>query len=537
MEGTRDIRIVDLGEMQEYSATLDLQRQHLENKGADSTLPDRVFLLEHQPIYTVGRGVPFQTELPTEFSSVPWIEVARGGQATFHGPGQLVAYPILDLNFYGKDVHKYLRALEESVIGTLRALEIESFRREGLTGVWVESPSRGPLKIASLGVGVSKWITYHGLALNVSNDMRYFEAINACGMNGDVMTSLAQHCSELAIEAPSMAKVKEWFIPNFTRVFQDLSRPSTRQAKPKWLRVKAPGSPEYQETRRIVKSLRLNTVCEEAHCPNIGECWTHRTATFMIMGELCTRRCSFCAVKDGAISNLEPLDPLEPYRVGKAINELGLEHVVITSVDRDDLPDMGAAHFDQTVRAIRAHNADCRIELLIPDMRGRKHLVEKILESKLVCVLNHNVETVPRLYKTVRPGSGYQRSLNVLKWAKEFHPEVKSKSGIMVGLGETREEIFQVMDDLRAHGVQIMTIGQYLRPSEKQLPVQRYVTPEEFEEYRVEGMKRGFSFVESSPLTRSSYHAWRHVDGDPQASDQATGQATGQTPAAEPRAA
>jgi len=516
----REISILEREVGEDYPTTLSFQRQYLERKGEDRTLSDALILVEHNHIYTVGRQVPVQT-LPGKFGEVPWIEVGRGGEATYHGPGQLVAYPILDLNFYGKDVHLYLRALEHAIISTLEELGIEGYRREGLTGVWVKSKLRGELKIASIGVGVAKWVSYHGLALNVDTDLDYFKAMNACGQSGEVMTSVNEIYSEMKMPLITASQAKDLFIPNFMRVFHDLSRPHIRQPKPKWLRVKAPGSPEYQETKKIVKNLKLTTVCEEAHCPNIGECWSHRTATFMIMGELCTRRCSFCAVKDGIVTNLEPLDPLEPYRVGKAVSELGLEHVVITSVDRDDVEDMGSAHFDQTVRAIHAHTPQTRIELLIPDMRGKKHLVERILDSRLVTVLNHNVETVPRLYRTVRPGSNFQRSLNVLKWAKEFQPNLKTKSGIMVGLGETREEIFEVMDRLREHSVEIMTIGQYLRPTEKQLPVERYVTPEEFEEYRVEGMKRGFSFVESSPLTRSSYHAWRHVEGEPPSVEQA----------------
>jgi lipoic acid synthetase len=508
----RDIKVVEREGLEDYSSTLAFQRQYLEEKGRDRSLSDILILVEHPPVYTTGRGGQSQ-QLAGRFAEIPWVEVGRGGQATFHGPGQLVAYPVLDLEHYGKDVHKYLRALEEVIIGTLEEIGIESFRKDGYTGVWVRSESRGELKIASIGVGVSKWVSYHGLALNVDTDLEYFRAMTPCGLQGEVMTSVNEVYAEKRVPPLTVQQVRELFIPNFFRVFHDLSRPNLRQAKPKWLRVKAPGSPEFQETKKIVKSLKLTTVCEEAHCPNIGECWSHRTATFMIMGELCTRRCSFCAVKDGVLTSLEPLDPLEPYRVGRAVKELGLEHVVITSVDRDDLEDMGADHFDQTVRSILAHSPGCRVELLIPDMRGRKHLVERILESRLVSVLNHNVETVPRLYKSVRPGSNFQRSLNVLKWAKDFQPGLKTKSGIMVGLGETKEEIFEVMDRLLEHGVEILTIGQYLRPTEKQLPVQRYVTPEEFEEYRVEGMKKGFSFVESSPLTRSSYHAWRHVEG------------------------
>ena len=286
-------------------------------------------------------------------------------------------------------------------------------------------------------------------------------------------------------------------------------RGEKKPRKPEWLKVRAPGSPEYLETQQIVKDKKLHTVCEEAHCPNIGECWSHRTATFMIMGEHCTRRCNFCAVKDGTPENLDPLDPLEPMRVGMAIAQLGLKHAVITSVDRDDTNDNGASHFSKTVKMIHKFAPECKIELLIPDMRGCQEDLGVIMASK-VDVLNHNVETVPRLYRKVRPGAGYIRSLSILRWAKEFDPTVRTKSGIMVGLGEERDEVLKLMDDLRAANVDIMTIGQYLRPSEKQMPMTAFITPEEFKDYEVEGLKRGFMFVESGPLVRSSYHAWKH---------------------------
>lgn len=287
-----------------------------------------------------------------------------------------------------------------------------------------------------------------------------------------------------------------------------------RLVKPPWLKVKAPGSPEYLKTREVVKGLSLNTVCEEAHCPNIGECWSHNTATFMIMGELCTRRCHFCSVKDGTEENLENLDPLEPHRVGMAVKKLGLKHVVITSVDRDDVEDFGASHFANTVRAIKRHAPDCKIELLIPDLRGSRDALEIIIREG-VHVLNHNVETVPRLYKKVRPGSGYIRSLSILRWAKELDPSVMTKSGIMVGLGESEEEVHALMDDLRASNVDIMTIGQYLRPTKKQLPVREFITPAEFEAYEQQGLAKGFRFVESGALVRSSYHAWKHTSDTP----------------------
>lgn len=294
----------------------------------------------------------------------------------------------------------------------------------------------------------------------------------------------------------------------------DVPRNPEGFVKPSWLKVKAPGSPTYLETKEVVKSLRLHTVCEEARCPNIGECWSHHTATFMIMGDLCTRRCHFCSVKKGDSDTLQPLDPIEPERVGRAVAELNLKHAVITSVDRDDTSDNGAGHFVKTVNAIRKHAPTCKVELLIPDLQGNQKDLEKIVSSG-IDILNHNVETVPRLYRKVRPGSGYIRSLSILRWAKEFAPNIMTKSGIMVGLGEEPHEVHALMDDLRWANIDIMTIGQYLRPSEKQLPVRQFITPEEFKNYEEEGIKRGFRFVESGPLVRSSYHAWKHTVDSP----------------------
>ncbi|MFM1847913.1 MAG: hypothetical protein RL417_1387 [Pseudomonadota bacterium] len=294
----------------------------------------------------------------------------------------------------------------------------------------------------------------------------------------------------------------------------EVPRGTKQIVKPAWLKARAPGSPEYLETRGIVRDLKLHTVCEEARCPNIGECWSHHTATFMIMGDLCTRKCHFCSVKKGDSSTLQPLDPFEPERVGIAVKELKLKHAVITSVDRDDSFDNGASHFAKTVAAVRKHAPECKIELLIPDLQGSRKDLEIIVRSG-IDVLNHNVETVPRLYKKVRPGAGFVRSLSILRWAKEFDPGIMTKSGIMVGLGEQKEEVLALMEDLRASNVDIMTIGQYLRPSERQLPVKEFVTPEEFKAYEEEGLTRGFKFVESGPLVRSSYHAWKHTVDKP----------------------
>jgi len=275
------------------------------------------------------------------------------------------------------------------------------------------------------------------------------------------------------------------------------------QRKPAWIRVKAPMSQEYNETRQLMRGLKLNTVCEEAACPNIGECWKQKHATFMILGAICTRGCAFCNVETG---RPDLLDPHEPEKVGEAVGQLKLSHVVITSVDRDDLPDGGAEHFARTIRAIREASPGTTIEILTPDFQKKKGALEIVVEAK-PDVFNHNLETAPRLYPTIRPGARYFTSLQLLAKVKELDPTIFTKSGVMVGLGETKEEIGQVMDDLRAADVDFMTIGQYLQPTPKHAAVDRFVTPEEFAGYTTVGRGKGFLLVASSPLTRSSYHA------------------------------
>jgi lipoic acid synthetase len=273
--------------------------------------------------------------------------------------------------------------------------------------------------------------------------------------------------------------------------------------KPEWLRVKAPVSPEYQATRRLMRELRLNTVCEEAACPNIGECWKERHATVMILGSVCTRACAFCNVATG---RPDLLDPHEPERVGEAAAALGLAHVVVTSVDRDDLDDGGAEQFARTIAAIRAAAPATTIEVLTPDFLRKEAALETVVAAR-PDVFNHNLETVPRLYAEVRPGARYFHSLRLLDQAKRLDPELFTKSGVMVGLGEDKTEILQVMDDLRAAEVDFLTIGQYLQPTPKHHPIARFVTPDEFRTYESLARAKGFLLVSASPLTRSSYHA------------------------------
>lgn len=273
--------------------------------------------------------------------------------------------------------------------------------------------------------------------------------------------------------------------------------------KPSWIRVKAPTSKEYLNTRDIIREAKLNTVCEEAACPNIGECWSKKHATIMILGSICTRACAFCNVKTG---RPDLLDPHEPERVAQTMAKLGLKHIVITSVDRDDLDDGGAAHFAECVQQIRHRSPMTTIEILTPDFLRKEGALEVVVASK-PDVFNHNVETVPSLYNKIRPGARYYHSLSLLDQVKTIDPEIFTKSGIMVGLGETKEEVVQLMDDLRAANVDFMTIGQYLQPTPKHAPVDRFVEPEEFEYYKRIAKAKGFLMVSASPLTRSSYHA------------------------------
>ena len=281
------------------------------------------------------------------------------------------------------------------------------------------------------------------------------------------------------------------------------SRDLPRGAKPPWLRVRAPGSPGYLHVARLTRDLALNTVCREASCPNIGECWEHGTATFMILGSVCTRSCGYCNVVHGTPGSV---DPGEPTRLAEAVAALGLAYVVVTSVDRDDLPDGGASVFADSIRAIRQRVPTCRAEVLVPDFSGRTCALECVLDAG-PDVLNHNLETVERLYRTARPGGRYGRALRLLDHARRYRPSTPTKSGIMVGLGESRDEILTALTDLRGAGCDIVTIGQYLRPSAAHLPVSRYYHPDEFRELKSHARGLGFRHVESGPLVRSSYHA------------------------------
>ncbi len=301
--------------------------------------------------------------------------------------------------------------------------------------------------------------------------------------------------------ADKMARIPVRFEP---------TAPGSQLRKPRWIRARFPGSPEVIRLKKVLRQNRLHTVCEEASCPNLGECFGHGTATFMIMGDICTRRCPFCDVSHGRPN---PLDPAEPASLARTVAAMGLRYVVITSVDRDDLRDGGAAHFAQCISALRESCPNTRIEILTPDFRGRMTVALELLDTAPPDVFNHNLETVPRLYKRARPGADYQWSLTLLRDFGARHPQLPTKSGLMLGLGETLDEVAGVMEDLRAHGVTMLTLGQYLQPSRHHLPVERYLHPDEFDTLRERGDAMGFAHVASGPMVRSSYHADQQAAG------------------------
>jgi len=316
-------------------------------------------------------------------------------------------------------------------------------------------------------------------------------------------TTLIKRELDQPVAGKKIAGVKEIDAAKTARIpIKIIPQPTLR--KPDWIRMKAPDSARFQEIKKVLRENKLHTVCEEASCPNIGECFSGGTATFMILGDICTRRCPFCDVAHGKPL---PPDPNEPENLASTIAQMRLNYVVITSVDRDDLTDGGARHFVECIQAVRAQSPNIKIEVLVPDFRGRLAVALDILRKAPPDVMNHNLETVPRLYKQARPGSDYRHSLQLLKTFSEMHPQIPTKSGLMLGLGETDEEILEVMRDLRAHHVSMLTLGQYLQPSVHHLPVMRYVPPETFDALKLQADAMGFNNTASGPMVRSSYHA------------------------------
>ena len=507
-----------------------------------------LLLMEHFSVFTLGVNGDESNILvePSEIGAEV-IRIKRGGDVTYHGPGQLVGYPILTVP--GKrgggmaDTSAYVHSVEQLIIDALTELGLPNCGRIAkYPGVWVDPNGNSPRKIAAIGVRLSRGRSMHGFAINVKPDMSYFEAIVPCGIKEMEVTSLHQEglnlnlkevtdvISELAAARWSEGRMDRsdvaWRIRS-----QDLS-PFTRgegpgnrklnvgsanysptksesltatkvqlKRKPEWMKVKAQFGPEYRKIKQTMRANQLVTVCEEAGCPNIYECWKDGTATFMILGDRCTRACGFCL-----IDTQRPLPPDvdEPQRVADAVKSMGLDYAVVTMVARDDLADGGAQQVANTVAAIRKTNPSTSIEVLISDLKGHPDDLEKVFTSS-PDVLNHNVETVPSLQRTVRPSASYARSLAVLCRAKQYG--LTTKTSIMLGLGEREEEVHILRKDLSRIGVDIVTLGQYLSPTSNHLPVERWWTPEEFQGFKTYGESLGITHVESSPLTRSSYHA------------------------------
>jgi lipoic acid synthetase len=496
-----------------------------------------LLLQEHPHVYTLGSRAD-RTHVLRDPASVgaELVEADRGGDVTYHGPGQLVGYPVVSLDEWRagqRDVVAYVRKLESVLIAVLADFGIAAERSDGYTGVWV-----GDEKIAAIGVRVARGRTRHGFALNVDPDLAMFGHIVPCGITDRGVTSMARVLGD----APVMRAVVDRVVVRFAEEFafaaidrQDVAwkapavvapapdgraplvspvrllgrlaaagveaDPEVGAHRPEWMRVRAKFDDGYLELKKLMRANDLHTVCEEAGCPNIYECWADRTATFMILGERCTRACGFCLVDT---RKPEPVDVDEPRRVAETIATMGLAHAVITCVARDDLPDGGASVFAATVDAVRVIAPDTDVELLISDCKGDDAALATIFAAR-PDVLNHNLETVARLQRAARPSAGYARSLSVL--ARANAAGLTTKSGIILGMGETDEEVRAALTDLRAVGVDVVTIGQYLRPSAAHLPVVRWWTPEEFAALREFGEGLGFRHVEAGPLVRSSYHA------------------------------
>lgn len=535
-----------------------------------------LLLLEHGDVYTIGRSGD-RSHLLVDPDSVgaSFREVDRGGDITYHGPGQLVGYPIVTPPSRRgggmADTVAYVTSVEQLLIDMLIEFGLEDVGRlSGYPGVWV-SPESAPRKIAAIGVKLSRGRSMHGFALNVDPDLAMFDHIVPCGIADKAVTSLAAEGVDVTmndvVEAVSLNAASLWGDGRLERqdvlwkeMASDLAPfsrgagagdvvrpydhmkstsvaassgassvasglqigrhrgPGARLAarldqvgvgeglsigarKPEWLRARVNMGASYRELKRTMRSNDLVTVCEEAGCPNIYECWSEGTATFMINGERCTRACGFCLVDT---RKPDPIDPEEAVRVANATAAMGLRHVVVTAVARDDLADGGASGFVDTISAMRETLADVAIEVLIPDCKGVYESLDAIFDAR-PDVMNHNLETVARLQRAVRPSAGYARSLAVL--ARSKAAGLVTKSGLIVGMGETDDEVFGALADLGAIGCDIVTVGQYLRPTSNHLPVNRWVEPEMFETYAMVGLAEGIGHVESSPLTRSSYHA------------------------------
>ncbi|MGY9072617.1 MAG: lipoyl synthase [Acidimicrobiales bacterium] len=570
--GARGLHVRWLGQVP-FLEALDLQRRLYAGTS------DHLLLLEHPSVFTLGTSAnPAHLLVDPASVGAELHRADRGGDITYHGPGQLTGYPILSVA--GKrgggmiDTVAYVRGVEQLIIDALTEVGLPGCGRlDKHAGVWADIEGI-PRKIAAIGVRLSRGRSMHGFALNVDPDMQWFDRIVPCGITEFGVTSLAAEGVDASmrevVDVVSRLATERWDLDGsgdrqdvvwrhrdtdlspFSRgagpgqqvatansatktatdanpgVVEGLTigrRSDTtarrrsrldeagvgagldvRERKPSWMKARIDITDDYRRLKKTMRSLDLVTVCEEAGCPNIYECWSNGTATFMINGERCTRACGFCLVDT---RKPEPLDLGEPARVAQATLEMGLAHVVVTAVARDDLADGGASGFANTIFAVRAASPDTRIEVLIPDFQGSVEQLQVVFDAG-PDVLNHNMETVARMQRAVRPNAGYARSLTVLARAKAAG--LTAKSGLIVGLGETDDELDAALGDLGAIGCDIVTIGQYLRPTTNHLPIDRWVTPEQFDKWVDVGRNAGIGHVESSPMTRSSYHARESAD-------------------------
>jgi lipoic acid synthetase len=528
-----------------YGEAYELQRALYEHGAGQHLL-----LLEHSPVYTLGvRGDLGHILVPPAAVGAELVRTDRGGDVTFHGPGQLVGYPVL--NRPGKhgrengmaDTVAYVRSVEQVLIDALADLGLPGAGRlSQYPGVWVDPDGAAPRKIAAIGVKLSRGRTMHGFALNVTTDLAMFGHIVPCGIADKGVTALAEEGVDVSmhavVDAVAARAAGAWADGAEERQdvawrhrVDDLSlfsrgegpgaavRLASRaraagvstglainERKPAWLRAPLHLGPDVLRLKRTMRQLDLVTVCEEAGCPNLSECWSDGTATFMVLGERCTRACGFCLVDT---RHPEPPDPGEPARVAQAVAAMDLDHVVVTMVARDDLADGGAAHVAAVVAAVRDACPNCAVEVLVSDLKGDEAAIDTVIEAA-PDVFNHNIETVARLQRAVRPSAGYARSLAVLARAKRAGLLVKS--GMILGMGETDIEVEGALADLAAIGTDIVTLGQYLRPTTHHLPVARWVEPATFVRLAAIGESFGIGHVEASPLTRSSYHARQAAD-------------------------
>ncbi len=505
------IVIEDLG-VSEYQAAYRRQLELVDQLSRGDREDDHCLIVEHPAVFTLGRNGSSEhvgvSETFLRQKNIDLIRIERGGEVTYHGPGQLVCYPIINLKRNRLTVASYIAILEDIMLDIAESFGVEAARDPQNHGIWKDGK-----KLGSVGIAIRKGVSFHGLALNINNNLEPFSWVNPCGLESVRMSSLSQIKGDTidmevakgalieAVARRLQKEVRREHQAQCTSQIKNGKRP--RSSKPKWLKKSLPTGPEYEKTRRMIKDVRLNTVCSGARCPNQFECYGKGTATFMILGASCTRNCRFCAVTQ---SKGEPVDHEEPARIARAAKEMALEFVVLTSVTRDDLVDGGASQFAKCIRALKHELPGIPIEVLIPDFQGDRDALAAVCAEK-PAVLNHNIETVSRLYPEVRPQALYQRSLELLHRVKALDSDIVTKSGLMVGLGEQLGELYETLSDLRLAGCDLLTVGQYLQPTRDHLPVAEFIHPEVFAEIEAKAHSLGFAGVAAGPHVRSSYRA------------------------------